>query len=99
MQPNSSTSYVGGCPAEGSGSLVKVHSPQQRPKCNKPSIGALVLKDSDRDREKDRKCLKTDRDKKGRDTEERQRKGGRERGQDSKVHRNATDSSEDRVGV
>lgn len=30
---------------EGSGSLVKVHSPPQRPKCNKPSRGALVLKD------------------------------------------------------
>lgn len=30
---NNSTSYVGECPAEGSSFLVKVHSPQQGPKC------------------------------------------------------------------
>lgn len=30
-----STSCVGGCPAESSGFRVKVHSPQQGPKCKK----------------------------------------------------------------
>lgn len=46
------------------------------------------------DREKERKCLKTE-TKKGRDMEERQRKGGRERGRDSRAYRNTTDNSED----
>lgn len=41
---NNSTSCVGECPAEGSSFLVKVHSPQQGPKCKKVRGGDLAVK-------------------------------------------------------
>lgn len=51
-QPNISASYVVGCCPESSCFLVKVHSPQQGPKCNKARSRDLVLQECQRQRKR-----------------------------------------------